>query len=578
MSFSINTNLSALSSARHLASAETGLSRALQRLSSGSRINSAKDDAAGLAISERMTAQMRGLNQAARNANDGVSLLQTAEGAMSTVTDALQRVRELAVRAANATNSTSDRAAMQSEANQLIQEIDRIGRSASFNGENIFATANSSVMGDPNQMAVYAGLKSGWLEQAESLIQQYYGITGDGANISIELTSFTDGAGGTAARVVGSVPASYSGKATNVKLQIDMADFVPPNLPNGGKAPVYNDRIITHEMVHAVMDRSVNIGSMSDPSKDQTWFLEGSAEFIHGGDERLQGSIGSIGVGGVMAHAHTFGTQAGSWGGTSDDYSAGYAAVRYLHQKIKDVGGAGIKDVMTYLNANQNATLDQAISAASHGMFSDSNDFFTNATNGFNANGSAFISAMNLTNADTGAIGGADADGGPVRTATSVIPDVGTKSGDHVLTGFTETWEPIGGTTVATNTKSLQVGANAGQTMDVSIGAMSAVALNIGDISLESNAQLALTKIDTALNYVNSQRSTIGAQMSRLESTISYLQTSAESAASSRSRIMDADYAVETTAMIRSQILQQAASAMAAQSNSLPRMVLSLLR
>jgi flagellin len=227
---------------------------------------------------------------------------------------------------------------MQLEAAQLVSEVDRVGRSTLFNGEKIFANSSGSVVGDPDQLAVIDGLMSGWLQQAESMIQQHFGITGDGAGISIELTSFTDGAGGVAARVGGAVPSSYDGKATNVTLQIDMADFTPPNLPNGGTAPNYNDRIIVHEMVHAVMDRSMNIGSMSDPARDQTWFLEGAAEFIHGGDERLLSSVNSIGVSGVMTRAATFGTQAGAWGSTSDGYSAGYAAVRYLHQQIKEVG------------------------------------------------------------------------------------------------------------------------------------------------------------------------------------------------------------------------------------------------
>ena len=102
-------------------------------------------------------------------------------------------------------------------------------------------------MGDPNKLAVLDGLKSGWLQNSEELISQYFGIVGDGAGISIELSSFSDGAGGTAAQVVGSVGAT--GKATNVKLQVDMADFVPPNPPNGGTAPFYNCLLYTSRCV-----------------------------------------------------------------------------------------------------------------------------------------------------------------------------------------------------------------------------------------------------------------------------------------------------------------------------------------
>lgn len=130
----INTNIASLNAQRNLNTSQSSLSTSLQRLSSGLRINSAKDDAAGLAIAERFTSQIRGLNQAGRNANDGISLAQTAEGALSTVSDNLQRIRELAVQAANSTNSTSDRAALDQEVQQRIAEIDRISSQTAFNG------------------------------------------------------------------------------------------------------------------------------------------------------------------------------------------------------------------------------------------------------------------------------------------------------------------------------------------------------------------------------------------------------------------------------------------------------------
>jgi len=130
----INTNIASLNAQRNLNKSQSMLSTSLQRLSSGMRINSAKDDAAGLAISERFTAQIRGLNQAARNSNDGISLAQTAEGALGEVTNNLQRIRELAVQSSNATNSSSDRAAMQEEVTQLMSEIDRVATQANFNG------------------------------------------------------------------------------------------------------------------------------------------------------------------------------------------------------------------------------------------------------------------------------------------------------------------------------------------------------------------------------------------------------------------------------------------------------------
>ncbi len=151
----INTNVASLNSQRNLNTSQSSLATSLQRLSSGLRINSAKDDAAGLAISQRMTSQIKGLNQAVRNANDGISLAQTAEGALSSSGDILQRVRELSVQSANATNSASDRKAIQSEVGQLLSELDRVSTSTEFNGQKLldgsFGSATFQVGANANQ-------------------------------------------------------------------------------------------------------------------------------------------------------------------------------------------------------------------------------------------------------------------------------------------------------------------------------------------------------------------------------------------------------------------------------------------
>jgi len=142
----INTNVMSLNAQRNLNSSQSSLSTSIQRLSSGLRINSAKDDAAGLAISERFSSQIKGLNQAQRNANDGISLAQTAEGALGQVTNNLQRIRELAVQSANATNSSTDRTALQAEASQLLSEIDRVANQTSFNGVKLLDGSFSSAV------------------------------------------------------------------------------------------------------------------------------------------------------------------------------------------------------------------------------------------------------------------------------------------------------------------------------------------------------------------------------------------------------------------------------------------------
>ncbi len=137
MAQTINTNVASLNAQRNLTSSQGSLATSLQRLSSGLRINSSKDDAAGLAISERMTSQIRGLNQAVRNANDGISVAQTAEGAFGQITQNLQRIRELAVQSRNATNSDADRTALNTEAQELVAEINRVAQSTSFNGKKL---------------------------------------------------------------------------------------------------------------------------------------------------------------------------------------------------------------------------------------------------------------------------------------------------------------------------------------------------------------------------------------------------------------------------------------------------------
>ncbi|MDU7589919.1 MAG: flagellin, partial [Acidovorax sp.] len=155
MASTINTNVASLTAQRNLGISQNSLNTSIQRLSSGLRINSAKDDAAGLAISERFTSQIRGLNQAVRNANDGISLAQTAEGALKASGEILQRVRELSVQSANATNSASDRKAIQAEVGQLLSEMDRISQTTEFNGQKLldgsFGSATFQVGANANQ-------------------------------------------------------------------------------------------------------------------------------------------------------------------------------------------------------------------------------------------------------------------------------------------------------------------------------------------------------------------------------------------------------------------------------------------
>ncbi|SEK51183.1 flagellin [Pseudoxanthomonas sp. GM95] len=193
MSSVINTNVMSLNAQRNLTASGNDLATSLQRLSSGLRINSAKDDAAGLAISQRMTTQIKGLDQAARNANDGISLAQTAEGALSTIGDNLQRIRELTVQAANGTNSDDDQAAIQKEITALGSEIGRVLANTQFNGKTLFGT-------DPNTISIQVGSNATANDQIDIVVPgldidtDAFDVTGvtAGTGVADQLTAIDD--------------------------------------------------------------------------------------------------------------------------------------------------------------------------------------------------------------------------------------------------------------------------------------------------------------------------------------------------------------------------------------------------
>lgn len=547
----INHNLSAMAAYRSFVLNNAQSQKSLCKLSSGLRINYAADDAAGLSISEKMRGQIRGLNQASRSIQDGISLLQVADGGLAEVQSLLQRGRELSVQAANDTLTAADKQNVQQEAIQIISEIDRIAGNTEFNTIKLLNVPSSSSADDQ----IITALKSSWLEQGEARILAQYGLSGDGQSLQIVLDQIPQPS---------YLAAVYynldgSGKAINEELHIDVSDFVPATLPNGGNAPVYDDRIIAHELVHAIMGRTMNYGAL--PS----WFKEGTAEFIHGADERLfADSVGGTDFASVVG-------EFASWEGTSIDYSAAYAAVRYLHDQIKAGGGTGIKDIMTYLSANPSDTLDDAITNASSGAFANLADF--NAQ--FTANGAAYMAGMNLVNADTGAIGGLDADGGAALDAASVIADMVNVTNDP-LSGFSEMWPSLipGGL----SDLKLQVEANTNNTIRIALTDVRSTSLGVFNADLINQADTAIASFDFAIQSVSAKRGYFGALQNRLEHAFAISENSAENQAASESRIRDGDMAKEMMALTKSNILAQAASAMLVQANQQPQSVLQLLR
>jgi len=379
MPSTINTNIASLNAQRNLNMSQTSLATSLQRLSSGLRINSAKDDAAGLAIATRFTSQINGLNQAARNANDGISLSQTAEGALGTITDNLQRIRDLSVQSANATNSLSDRQAMNTEAQQLMSEINRVATTTSFNGVKLLDGSFSS---QDFQVGAFAG---------------------ETITVASIANAQSSALGSTSVATVNGVQATGFGNA------------------------------------------------------------------ISAGDLTVNG----VDIGPLAAAA----TQQGRV--------------------------AQVKDAINAISAQ-----------------------------------------------------------------TKVAASVDSTSGNLVLTSSLAI--TLGG---------------AGTDVDLGIDPAAAVAAPVTttgfatlDLSSSSGAALGIQYMDSALAAVNTARATLGAVQSRFSSVITNLQTASENMSAARSRIQDTDFAQETANLTRTQILQQAGTAMLAQANALPQMVLSLLK
>jgi flagellin len=552
MSLSINNNFLSLNTQRKLAEHTNEVTRLVSRLSSGVSITGAADDPAGQAITGRMKSQLTGMREAMRSINDATSMLQVADSALSNINDSLQRLRELAVASGNGSYTASDRDALQAEANQLLSHITLTGNGASFNDQAIFSQASANATEDPKKRAVLDSLRAGWLSAAEDMVQQYYGQQGDGVTLKINLDT-TDGQSGVLASVTGS-----TAPGSDITLNIDMADFSNISTPDGGAGPVFDDRVVAHEMVHAIMLRST---SFSFPQ----WFIEGTAELIHGADERVAGAL----AGGQTAQGIVDTITGGGF-----SYEGGYIASRYLHGRLKAMGvDGGMKGLMTYLHDHQAADLDTALNAVTGGKYQDTADFMTD----FAANGASFIGSMNLTNADTGAIGGLDVDGGPSRDARGVVAPAGFGTPAQPLRHFKVEYPDIGGGDPPKRRVQIQVGAGAGDLVDMEFAAVNASALGLADLDMR-NPAVALMHIDDALASVNEQRVQVGAYSNRMDAAAGTNQTASVNLEAARSRIEDVDYAGAAVRLTRAQILQQAASAMLSQANGEPRAVLALLR
>ena len=501
MASTINTNVASLTAQRNLSASASSLNTSIARLSSGLRINSAKDDAAGLAISERFTGQIRGLNQAVRNAGDGISLAQTAEGALKASGDILQRVRELAVQSANASNSAGDRQALQAEVGQLVAELDRISQTTEFNGAKLlngsFGTQQFQVGANANQTIVAA------------TANMRTSVYGNNQNAS----SAGAGAGAQAAAAITSA--------------------APSNGVSAGSATI---------------NGSIGTATVTVTAND-------SAKTISANINAIKGSTG------VTATARTdvqlvVGASAGSFTLTlrsenttaNETVSFNLAAGNASDRLSSAVSAINEKSAKTGVTAALNTTGSAII--------------LTNASGSDIAVGTA----AGVANADVVSVTKLQADGTTVASAVSLAA-ASTASGIRTA---------VSGYITLDADKSFSVSVAGGNALLAGGSQLQTVA-NL-DITSFKNATQALKTVDSALAFISGERAKLGALQSRFETAISNLQVTSENLSASRSRILDADFAQETANLSRSQILQQAGTAMVAQANQLPQGVLALLR
>jgi len=537
----INHNIQALNTHRQLTGNTTMAGKSLEKLSSGFRINRAGDDAAGLAISEKMRAQIRGLDMAAKNAQDGISLIQTAEGALNETHSILQRMRELADQSANGTNTADDRAALQEEVKQLKDEIDRIGNTTEFNTQKLLNGALKS-----------AGV----------------------ANIGQDTTTGAAVAKLTTGKVTGSgaINATLSGMASG-------SVFVEETIKIDGNEIKVDWSLLTTDEKNIL--RGVSTDSLSRNK---------AAELIIG---KINAAIDASGKN--VAHVSGYIDSAGKLVVESGTKGINSTVVEGTAGVLKEAMGTGVQSGGT---TNYNGTTVATTAKADlyvNGVLLE----MTFSGNGI-ANGSTMASgAIKLETIINQAISGYNSVTGKVTGEEGFLEDVSvtvSSDGRFIISsqsGPVELKDRVGSTVVAdlglsqaqtegsaNGGVTFQIGANRGQTISFGIGDMRTAALGLSsvDISSATSASKALTSLDSAIKSVSEQRSKMGAVQNRLEHTINNLQTASENLTAAESRIRDVDMAKEMMDFTKSNILSQAAQAMLAQANQQPQGVLQLLR
>jgi flagellin len=586
MALTVNTNVASLNAQRNLGSSSTNLQTSLQRLSSGSQINSAKDDAAGLQISNRLTSQINGLGVAVKNANNGISIAQTAEGAMQESTNIMQRMRDLALQSANGSNSDTERAALQQEFSALSGELTRIADTTAFGGKKLLdgSLSNTSfqVGSNANETVSFGladlsavGLK-GSFSAASAAGTAPAGLKAEVVGAVVTAPTVT-GASAGSALVPGT--ATTTGTFAAADTTIDL----------GGGNTVAIDALVqtsAADVAAAINADTATHGYTVTESGGQLSFSNAN------GNVNVTG-LGALGfdqdpltssnyAAAVPPSAGT--TTTGPATLTSQIGTAGAITINDNSTAVSFAATDTVDDILTAINAQ---TADTGVTASfSNGRFSLESADGKAIKLADDTGGSlstlgltAGTTSAKLTEATSVTLNGTEVRFSKGSDLDSIVTAINTastgvsasKNEDGTLQLFSGRDFTVADGAAGTGLAALGIsgGATAAINVESSVS-------NLSVLTAEG-AQQAIQALDGAIAQVDSERAKLGAVQNRFESTISNLQNISENAAGARSRIMDTDYAAESANLTKNQIMQQAGTAMLAQANQLPQAVLSLL-
>ncbi len=584
MALTINTNIASLNAQRNLGKSQNDLARSMQRLSSGLRINSAKDDAAGLAISDRMTAQIRGMNQASRNANDGISLAQTAEGALQEGTNILQRMRELAVQSANDTNSASDRASLNAEVIQLKEELDRIARTTEFNGRKVIdgtmaaATFQVGPNAGVNQTITFA-IESALtvdLSRVGTTIPAGEEVVGSAIAPNAELAAGT--------LTVNGEPVAAATGATNIAAAInnaagediaEVANIQELSFAQVGLATsAYNTAVGgTAGTTSADMAHTVNLADTILEDGDTITFTlvtgQPDVNFTNSTGSTLSNQALVAAIAEELSNQTVIGTTRFTFsqdGSTNTQLNVGTTGAQIATNFAVSGGALSVDGTYQLVIGTTTVATD---AAAADGVIT----------------AEEIVTAINAQ-AITGISAERNADGKVVITAADganfQLTETITDGTNPVLTGgFAD--DGTGTTYVANriviSSEDEVIFAGEGLT-DTGLATVGIATTTMDQVSVATlkDSWIAIASVDAALEQIDTIRGGLGAVQNRFESTIANLNNVSENLSAARSRILDADIAMETSAMTKNNILQQAGVSILAQANQTPQLALSLLQ